>query len=197
MGKWTDKDYITHSEWTRDFSGAKSEKQRLDYLKETKFQKLPLDHCALTLRPFENPVCTPDGSVCDLEALLPFVRKHKVDPVTGNTLEIKDIIQLKFQKNAEGHYYCPVTMKTLTDLSHVAAIRVTGNVFSMESIEKLNIKPKNWKDLLTDEPFTRSDIIMLQVMIAISSDSYTMIERMHLLRIPIIQSCAIFLNFII
>lgn len=30
-------------------------------------------------------------------------------------------------------------------------------------MEELNIKPRFWKDLLTDEPFTRKDIIHLQV----------------------------------
>jgi len=30
-------------------------------------------------------------------------------------------------------------------------------------VEELNIKPRFWKDLLTDEPFTRKDIIHLQV----------------------------------
>jgi hypothetical protein len=29
-------------------------------------------------------------------------------------------------------------------------------------LEELNIKPKSWKDLLTDEPFTRKDIIHIQ-----------------------------------
>ena len=29
-------------------------------------------------------------------------------------------------------------------------------------MEELNIKPKNWKELLTDEPFTRADIITIQ-----------------------------------
>ena len=31
-----------------------------------------------------------------------------------------------------------------------------------QAIEQLNIKAKNWKDLLTDEPFKRSDLITLQ-----------------------------------
>lgn len=42
------------------------------------------------------------------------------------------------------------------------AIRTTGNVFSYEAVEQLNLKPKNFKELLTDEPFTRQDIITLQ-----------------------------------
>lgn len=43
------------------------------------------------------------------------------------------------------------------------AIKTTGNVYCWEAVEELNVKPKNWKDLLTDEPFTRKDIIHIQV----------------------------------
>lgn len=32
----------------------------------------------------------------------------------------------------------------------------------MEAVQELNIKPRNWKDLMTDEPFVKSDLIMLQ-----------------------------------
>ena len=32
----------------------------------------------------------------------------------------------------------------------------------LQAIEELNIKGKNWKELLTDEAFTRNDIITLQ-----------------------------------
>eukprot|EP00112_Aurelia_sp_Birch-Aquarium-sp1_P000565 Seg1054.3 transcript_id=Seg1054.3/GoldUCD/mRNA.D3Y31 product="RING-type E3 ubiquitin-protein ligase PPIL2" protein_id=Seg1054.3/GoldUCD/D3Y31 len=38
----------------------------------------------------------------------------------------------------------------------------SGSVYSYEAVEKLNIKPKNFKDLLTDEEFTRKDIITIQ-----------------------------------
>lgn len=31
-----------------------------------------------------------------------------------------------------------------------------------QAVEELNIKPKYWKDLLDDTPFTRKDIIHLQ-----------------------------------
>ena len=46
--------------------------------------------------------------------------------------------------------------------THIAAIKSTGNVFSYEAIEELNIKPKSFRDLLTDEPYQRKDLIMLQ-----------------------------------
>lgn len=37
-----------------------------------------------------------------------------------------------------------------------------GNVYSNEALQELNIKPKNFRDLLSDEPFAKSDIITLQ-----------------------------------
>lgn len=36
-------------------------------------------------------------------------------------------------------------------------------MFSYDAIEKLNIQAKNWKELITGEPFTRKDIIHIQV----------------------------------
>lgn len=35
-------------------------------------------------------------------------------------------------------------------------------MFTYEAVEQLNIKGKNWKDLLDDTPFTKNDIIVLQ-----------------------------------
>jgi peptidyl-prolyl cis-trans isomerase-like protein 2 len=37
-------------------------------------------------------------------------------------------------------------------------------VFAYDAVERLNIKAKFWKDLMTDEPFTRKDIITIQVL---------------------------------
>jgi peptidyl-prolyl cis-trans isomerase-like protein 2 len=48
-------------------------------------------------------------------------------------------------------------------MSLAAAAAAAGNVYSYDALDELCIKPKNWKDLLTDEPFTRKDIIHLQV----------------------------------
>jgi hypothetical protein len=54
-------------------------------------------------------------------------------------------------------------MKTFTENTHIVAVRVSGNVYEAETIERLNAKTKNWRDLLSDEPFTRKDIIDLHV----------------------------------
>lgn len=78
------------------------------------------------------------------------------------------MIQLKFANNTNddseelSRYQCPALFKPFTKNSHIVAIKSTGNVFSYEAVEQLNIKSKNWKDLISDLPFTRKDIITIQ-----------------------------------
>lgn len=55
-----------------------------------------------------------------------------------------------------------MTYKVFTDNTHIVALRNTGNVFSWDTVERLNVKAKNFKDLVSDEDFKRSDIITLQ-----------------------------------
>lgn len=59
-------------------------------------------------------------------------------------------------------FQCPALFKPFTKNSHIVAIKTTGNVFSYEAVEQLNIKSKNWKDLINDIPFSRKDIITIQ-----------------------------------
>jgi peptidyl-prolyl cis-trans isomerase-like protein 2 len=47
--------------------------------------------------------------------------------------------------------------------THIVAIKTSGNVYAFEAVERLNIKAKFWKDLMTDESFSRKDIITIQV----------------------------------
>lgn len=55
-----------------------------------------------------------------------------------------------------------MTGKVFTDHTHIVAVKTTGNVYAWEAVEELNVKAKNWKDLMSEEPFTRKDIIHLQ-----------------------------------
>ena len=58
---------------------------------------------------------------------------------------------------------CPCQVlccKSSTQLTSAARSQRHGHC--LQAIEELNIKPKFWKDLLTDEAFTRKDIIHLQ-----------------------------------
>ncbi|EOA13112.1 hypothetical protein CARUB_v10026122mg [Capsella rubella] len=151
-----DRMFITKTEWATEWGGAKSKENR------TPFKSLPFYCCALTFLPFEDPVCTSDGSVFEITTIVPYIRKFGKHPVTGASLKGEDLIPLIFHKNSEGEYHCPVLNKVFTEFTHIVAVKTTGNVFCYEAIKELNIKTKNWKELLTEEPFTRADLITIQ-----------------------------------
>lgn len=150
-----DRMYITKTEWATEWGGAKAKDT-------TPFKRLPFYCCSLTFTPFEDPVCTADGSVFDLMNIIPYIKKHGRHPVTGGTLKQEDLIPLTFHKNSDGEFQCPVLNKIFTEFTHIVAVRTTGNVFCYEAIKELNLKTKNWKELLTDEPFTKTDLITIQ-----------------------------------
>ncbi|KAJ4416119.1 cyclophilin peptidyl-prolyl cis-trans isomerase Cyp8 [Neurospora sp. IMI 360204] len=175
MGKGTDKLYITHSEWsssdaygasTGANAGARAQRRGAN------FKKLPFNFCAASLQPFKNPVCTPDGTIFDVEVIGSWLEKHKTNPVNGEPLSAKDLIKLNFARNGDttdsdenkGDLIDPVTFKVFTDNTHIVAIRhgSYANVFAWETVERMNIKAKMWRDLVDDEEFGRRDIITLQ-----------------------------------
>lgn len=151
-----DKMYLTYTEWTTLYGGKRSGPEASD------FRRLPFDHCCVSLQPFEHPYCDLDGNIFELQAIVDYIKKFKTNPVTGKVLDAKSLIKLNFHKNAKDEYHCPVMYRSFTKQSHIVAIPTTGNVYSFEAVEQLNVKAKNWKDLLTDEPFARTDIITIQ-----------------------------------
>ncbi|RKP05281.1 cyclophilin-like domain-containing protein, partial [Thamnocephalis sphaerospora] len=159
-----DKLYITHSEWSNEYGGSSFGGARRAAGKQG-FRRLPFDCCALSLRPFEHPVCTKDGIVFDLEQVHhsgPYLQQEGVNPVTGERMKLGELTKLNFFKNADGEYHCPITLRVFNENTHIVAVGVTGNVYAQEAIERLNVKAKHWRDLMTDEPFTRKDLITLQ-----------------------------------
>ncbi|GJN69513.1 peptidyl-prolyl cis-trans isomerase cyp8 [Purpureocillium lilacinum] len=181
MGKGTDKLYITHSEWSSSDAYSASvganASGRGGSSSSAPFRRLPFNFCAASLQPFKNPVCTPDGTIFDVEVIGAWLDKHpNQNPVTGEPLHKKDLIRLNFARNAEsdslgaglsdgkGDLVDPVTFKVFTDNTHIVAVRhgAYANVFAWETVERMNIKPKMWRDLVDDEPFTRADVITLQ-----------------------------------
>ncbi|KAJ5558784.1 Zinc finger RING/FYVE/PHD-type [Penicillium sp. DV-2018c] len=166
MGKGTDKLYITHSEWASEDAFSASAGAGVSKAKRggphAAFKRLPFNFCSLSLQPFSHPVCTPTGTIFDLTHILPWIKKHGTNPVDGSPLKSSDLIKLTIAKNEDGDYVDPVTYKVLTDNTHIVALRNTGNVFSWDTVERLNIKGKLWRDLVTDEEFSRKDIITLQ-----------------------------------
>jgi len=123
-------------------------------------------------------VCTPEGTIFDVEVINQWLEKHGTNPVTGKPLKDKELIKLNFARNGDtdahdggggagegkGEMVDPVTFKVFTDNTHIVAIRheSEANVFAWETVQRLNIKPKMWLDLVDDREFGRSDIITLQ-----------------------------------
>lgn len=126
------------------------------------FKRLPFNYCAVSLQPFEHPVCTADGTIFDLSHIIPWLEKHGTNPIDGQPLKVDSLIKLNFTKNEDGDFVDPVTYKILTNNTHIVAVKTTGNVFAYDTIERLNIKAKLWRDLVSDEEFNRKDIIVIQ-----------------------------------
>jgi len=100
---------------------------------------LPFNCCALSLQPFSNPVCSPNGIVFDImyvvcdnlpdSNIVPFLRKFKKNPVTGEQLKLAELVKLNYFKNEKGEFHDPISYKTFTDYSHIVAVRISGNVY--------------------------------------------------------------------
>jgi peptidyl-prolyl cis-trans isomerase-like protein 2 len=163
MGKkqhQSDKLYLTTKEWKDLYGGHKDDKS--SKIQRAEFKKLPFTHCALSFVPFKDPVCSPEGIIFEMTAIYPYVKKNGINPVNGNKMSIKDLITLHFAKDNDGAFRCPVTYRIFTETSLIVAIKTTGNVYSMEAIDELNLKRNYLKDLLNEVPFQRKDIITLQ-----------------------------------
>ncbi|KAF3775515.1 Peptidyl-prolyl cis-trans isomerase [Nymphaea thermarum] len=130
-----DRMFITKTEWATEWGGAKPKDRD-----KTPFKRLPFYCCSISFTPFENPVCTDDGSVFDVMNVVPYINKYGKHPVTGKPLKVADLIDLHFHKNSEGEYHCPVLNKAFTEFTHIVAVKTTGNVFSYENPNALDAK---------------------------------------------------------
>jgi len=55
-----------------------------------------------------------------------------------------------------------LSIQTFTNNTKIAANIKSGHVYSYEAVKELNIRAKNWTDLVTGEKFSKSDIVILQ-----------------------------------
>lgn len=153
-----DRMFITATEWSQQYGGKKRKATG------SEMRPLPFDHCALTLSPFTHPCLLPNntGVVFDYEHIVEYLKKYHCDPVTGAAMAVKDIIRLHMDKTDDGDWQCPITNKVFTHSSHIVAIRTTGNVYSYSAVEELNLRAKNFTDLIDGTRFTRADIVTIQ-----------------------------------
>lgn len=93
-------------------------------------------------------------------------------PISGNVLKAKDLIDVKFTKGVkdeasssnpnEPQYVCAVTKDVLTNSQQLAVLRTTGDVVTMDCVEKI-IK-KDWIHPLTSQKITEKDIIVVSLL---------------------------------
>lgn len=157
-----DKLYLTATEWTTLYGGRRANDEYHTHSERSQFKRLPYDHCSLSLQPFRDPYCTDNGVIYDITNIVPFIQRHGLNPFDGSKLEIKQLVKLNFHKNSDGMFHCPVLFKVFNENSHIVAVKTSGNVFSYEAVEQLNIKANYFCDLITDVPFTKKDIIQIQ-----------------------------------
>ena len=85
--------YVTSTEWAVEWGGKKN-------ISHIPYKTLPFDCCAISFRPFETPMCTADGVIFDIVNIVPYLKKFRKHPVTGNPLAASDLTKLKFTKVA-------------------------------------------------------------------------------------------------
>ncbi|WFD20900.1 peptidylprolyl isomerase [Malassezia caprae] len=160
MGHGTnDKLFITPSE----YSGVYGQHGATTGVRTEKSVIVPFHMCAITHQPWTAPAClVQDGLVCDRETLEAFVQQYHVSPATGEPASVDDILALHIGAKDDGTWQDPVSLRELTDHSHLVAIRPTGYVYLYDTVQQLNLKTKSLRDLVTDEPFVKADILTLQ-----------------------------------
>ena len=123
-----DRMYITATEWKEHFGGHKDKSANLQH------RRLPFDRCSLSFTPFETPVCTPDGYVFDILNIVPYIKKNKVNPVTGQGLKSKELTRLTYHKNTDGKFMCPITFKVFVSYPFSLSLSLSLSFFLLLSI---------------------------------------------------------------
>lgn len=158
-----DKLHQTVTELTSHHVGANRELELSVLHRRLKFDSCCLSLDTVTTKPMG--LCDQSGYcyVFECDNVVKFLEKFRVHPVSGHKVTTKDLFELKFHKNKEGQYHCPVICKLFNQHTKIVANRKTGHVYSFEAVQQLNLKPNFLRDLLTDEPFeTIDDIVTIQ-----------------------------------
>ncbi|KAF5384974.1 hypothetical protein D9615_001421 [Tricholomella constricta] len=158
----SDKLYITHAEHA-GLHGSHSASSGFKFKPQAPHpgSRTPFDCCAISFQPFTHPVCARNadgtGHVYDLVNIIPWLKQHNnTSPITKEPLSPSDLITLHYsRKEASGEIHDPISFKPFSEHSHIVAIATTGNVFLAESI-------KGGRDLVSDIPYKKQDVITLQ-----------------------------------
>ncbi|CAN6659135.1 hypothetical protein TRVA0_031S00848 [Trichomonascus vanleenenianus] len=156
MGKGTDKLYVTAGEREAQSRVRSGEGE----------VRNPFWYCSISLQPIEGKssgVCDRQGHVFDISNIVPELRKNGgKNPVTGEDLKREDLIKLRLTQNDQGNYVDPVSLVEMTVYNTAVCVLTTGYVYLKSTIEEHNYKAKWMYDLMTDEEFTKSDVVELK-----------------------------------
>jgi peptidyl-prolyl cis-trans isomerase-like 2 len=155
------------------YQSASERSQELQSNKGGTIKPLPFECCALTLTPYETPVMRvmvskKIGIIFENSAILPYLMKHKIDPITGEAFTSKELYTLHMDKDEEtGQWQCPVLNKPFQKHTKIAAViqrpENEAYVYSYEALQELCFKTKNFEDLTTGKKFNKhDDVIILQ-----------------------------------
>ena len=122
---------------------------------------LPFNYCSISLTPFNDAVCDEKGNIFENKYIIPYIAKFHKNPISGNNMTVKDLIHLNIKRGNNGDLLCPISLKELNYNMKIIAIKETGNVYSYDVYKKLNKDISNYKDLLTDIPFKKENVILL------------------------------------
>ena len=141
-----DKQYLSTREH-RALQGSRSGSSSIvSGTTSTTTRRLPFNCCALTLVPYSDPVCTPNGVIFESTAIVPYLMKYGTDPVCGGAMTSRDLINLNMEKDEEGRWQCPVLCKPFGDRTRVVAVvqRPPGDEANVYSHEAVQVRCTRW-----------------------------------------------------
>lgn len=175
-----DKLYKTETELSANYRGPNRELE-LSLLE----RRLRFDTCCLSLNAATKKpmgLCDEDNFcyVFECDYILKFLQKFNINPITGKRIKPKDLFELKFHRNTDDQYHCPVIYKLFNQHSKIVANKKTGHVYLYEAYHELNLKPSYFRDLLTDEPFDKDEEIVTIQDPALAGTKWKVSEFYHI-----------------
>jgi len=111
--------------------------------------KTPQAKPAMQNKPDKNIYCPVSGKILKLKHLIPVKFTEVKDPDDKKSLILK-----------QARYMCPITHDVLSNSVPCAVIKTTGDVVTVECVEK--ILKKDWINPLDSTKISESDIILLE-----------------------------------
>jgi peptidyl-prolyl cis-trans isomerase-like protein 2 len=119
------------------------------------------------------------GIIFENADIIPYILKHGKNPIDGSKMSTQDLITLNMEQDEDDdaddnkknggnddkkRWQCPILNKPFMNHTKIVAIRTgnSANVYSFEAVQTLNLKAKNYMDLISGTKFSpKKDVIIL------------------------------------